>query len=102
LALDIMKLYQAGEVDQAEEEYEKALEAHPDSQRLNALHSLAYSALMRANRPAEALKHMEAAAEQQMTMAARTGSAEMFSRLTGMLISMADEHLGEGEGAKAL
>ena len=100
--LQIAKLYQTGDVDKAEEAFKKALEANPDSAVLAGMHNLAYSALMRANRPADALAHMEAAAVQQMTEASRSGSAEMFSRLTTMLMAMSEQHLGKGEGAKVL
>lgn len=100
--LEIIKLYQSGKLDEAEEAFKQAKEAHPDSPLLANLHNLAYSALMRANRSAEALAHMEAAAEQQMKEAVRTGSAETFSRIAGMLMEMSEQRLGAGEGAKVL
>src|SRR5690606_17175785 len=56
-ATEIMQLYRAGDVDAAEARFKEALEAHPNSMMLKNLHSVAYSALMRADRAAEALAH---------------------------------------------
>lgn len=92
LAGELMNLFRTGKVDEAESRYQEALQAHPNSPALANLRYTAALVLMRAERPAEALVHMEAFAERNMRLAAHSGSSDMFYQTLGMLISATEQH----------
>jgi thiol-disulfide isomerase/thioredoxin len=101
-AAEIVELYRSGEVDKAEEKFKAALEAHPDSDALANLHSLAFSVLMRAGRHAEGLAHLEVSTEKAMESAAQTGNSTQFGQMLNMLVSATKQTLGDERAAKLI
>jgi thiol-disulfide isomerase/thioredoxin len=96
----IVALVQANKLDEAEKSFQEALKEYPDSAAIQRLRSLLFTANKRAEKHAEALAHLDAYIEFQLSLAAKGQPAGTFARLWDDLAA-ALTSAGKGDAVRA-
>ncbi len=96
----IVTLIQTNKLDEAEKSFQEAVKEYPDSAAIQRLRSLLFTANKRAEKHAEALAHLDAYVEFQLSLAAKGQPAGTFARLWDDL-AMALTSAGKGDAIKA-